>query len=402
MINSSFKRAVKPPQQGRAQPQQGQPQPQQTQIALPGGSRLSIHNGQLLISTGVETLDDLLGSGLPVGSVVLLEQDEYTDYHSVLMKYYLAEGVACGHAIHLANLDADPKSLISSLPGLYTGKGGSGGSGEGGAGPKDKLDIAWRYQNLPQHHAEKRKAGGDALLKHTFDLTTVLSKEQLDQADIQLFNGVGADGDSPYDQLLADLEKRIKNGYSTKPGEQSTVNGKLNIFRIGLVSLGSPYWNSNSNSGVELFRFLLKLRALVRYSLATCVISFPAFLHTSSAEQGGTTAYMTQIRSMVDAVMTIESFSGSSKEANPAFQDYHGLFHVHKLLRLNSLQSHKPETLQFAFKLSRKRFTIEKLHLPPELETSQQREQDDIVPLRNSPSSGCAPGITKKSSKLDF
>ena len=38
---------------------------------------------------------------------------------------------------------------------------------------------------------------------------------------------------------------------------------------------------------------------------------------------------------------------------------YIGLFHLVKLPRLNSLTSHLPETLDLAFKLRRKKFSIE-------------------------------------------
>lgn len=35
-------------------------------MILPLGTKLSIHNGQLLTSTGVPSLDEVLGGGLPV------------------------------------------------------------------------------------------------------------------------------------------------------------------------------------------------------------------------------------------------------------------------------------------------------------------------------------------------
>lgn len=49
------------------------------------------------------------------------------------------------------------------------------------------------------------------------------------------------------------------------------------------------------------------------------------------------------------------------------------------MVALNSLNAHTPETYDLAFKLRRKRFVIEKLHLPPELQLSEQREQDEVT-----------------------
>ena len=69
---------------------------------------------------------------------------------------------------------------------------------------------------------------------------------------------------------------------------------------------------------------------------------------------------------------------GSLKEVHDAFvQDYHGLIHPLKLPSLNSLihssslNNHQLQSL--AFKVHRKRFTIETYHLPPEGEETSAR-----------------------------
>ena len=50
------------------------------------GTYTSIHNGLLLASTGIPTLDDVLGGGLPVGTVLMVEEDLYSRFSSVLTK----------------------------------------------------------------------------------------------------------------------------------------------------------------------------------------------------------------------------------------------------------------------------------------------------------------------------
>ena len=50
------------------------------------GTHTSIHNGLLLTSTGIPTLDDVLGGGIPVGSVLMVEEDKYCRFSSVLTK----------------------------------------------------------------------------------------------------------------------------------------------------------------------------------------------------------------------------------------------------------------------------------------------------------------------------
>ena len=63
------------------------------------GTRASLFNYQLLTSSGVPGLDHLLGGGLPVGTVALLQdiphqtfEDSGQNYSQLLVQYFLAEG----------------------------------------------------------------------------------------------------------------------------------------------------------------------------------------------------------------------------------------------------------------------------------------------------------------------
>lgn len=80
---------------------------------------------------------------------------------------------------------------------------------------------------------------------------------------------------------------------------------------------------------------------------------------------------------MVDFAVELKSFAGSNEEANPVFSEYNGLFYIRKMVALNSLNAHTPETYDLAFKFRRKRFIIEKLHLPPELQLAEQQKLDN-------------------------
>ena len=57
-------------------------------------------SGQTLVSTGLADFDKLLGGGLPLTTVTLLLEDSYTQHHSTLLKYFLAEGAANHQALH--------------------------------------------------------------------------------------------------------------------------------------------------------------------------------------------------------------------------------------------------------------------------------------------------------------
>ena len=88
---------------------------------------------------------------------------------------------------------------------------------------------------------------------------------------------------------------------------------------------------------------------------------------------------MHQIRNLVDYAIELESFAGSDKEANPIFKEYHGLFYVRKSAALATLASNLPTNPDLAFKLKRKQFFIEKLHLPPEFGETEPKTNEDLM-----------------------
>lgn len=66
-----------------------------------------------------------------------------------------------------------------------------------------------------------------------------------------------------------------------------------------------------------------------------------------------------------DIAVRLQAFHGTDLENNRSLSDYHGFFHLTKLAAINSLASKHPGSVEYAFKLKRKKFIIELLHLPP-------------------------------------
>lgn len=67
----------------------------------------------------------------------------------------------------------------------------------------------------------------------------------------------------------------------------------------------------------------------------------------------------------VDTAIRLETFMGTVNEKNPALSDYNGFLNLTKLPSINTIEQIQPASLDLAFKLRRKKFVIEKLHLPP-------------------------------------
>lgn len=52
------------------------------------------------------------GGGLPIGSIILIEEDKNGRYAKYLTKLFLAEGTVHKHALFLANFDHDPQDTV--------------------------------------------------------------------------------------------------------------------------------------------------------------------------------------------------------------------------------------------------------------------------------------------------
>ncbi|EPQ11952.1 Elongator complex protein 4 [Myotis brandtii] len=122
------------------------------------GTRPSVRNGQLLVSTGLPALDQLLGGGLAVGTVLLIEEDKYNTYSPLLFKYFLAEGIVAGHTSLVASAKEEPADILQGLPAPLLDDNCKKELGEDVHNDEtsefnNKMKIAWRYQLLPKMEA---------------------------------------------------------------------------------------------------------------------------------------------------------------------------------------------------------------------------------------------------------
>ncbi|KAI9146322.1 Elongator complex protein 4 [Paraphysoderma sedebokerense] len=394
------------------------------QSKLPAGSRLSAHNGQVLTSTGLPALDDILlnRGGLPIGTVLLIESDRHTTYSTLLLKTFLSQGISHRHHVCIASADEPARSILASVP-FCLDDGSSDNSKETAAekegaessstgSSSEKMTIAWRYQNLPKVNQGSNTAfrkqvfnpsqNATSLYCHNFDLTRRINPESVeklsDTVTLLDVNDLPHDDENhdAYDLLYNRLEKLIDEGgfSATSP---VPPGGVRNALRIGIHALASPFWQASSNH--SLFKFLHRLRGLLRFSYACCTITVPTHLFskinphnipdpTFISHPVHPPSIIPKLRHLSDFVIQLDSFSGSLS-MSPALlsnsyltSDYHGLFYIHKLPRLNSLVSSSSKVSitgiekNLAFKVRRKRFTIESWSLPPELDDQPSRSQN--------------------------
>ncbi|CAL8243462.1 unnamed protein product [Lota lota] len=349
-------------------------------ISIPG-TRPSVQNGQLIVSTGVTSLDYLIGGGLAVGTVLLIEEDRYNSYSHMVLKYFMAEGVLCGHELFLASAQDHPDDILMELPAPILDDIASHSPLEGRmqfAGPhasQDAMKIAWRYQNLPK---VQTALASSSRFGHYYDVSKKMEPEIRQAANCHAFylpehSMESSAPRSPllgsYSALLRSIQEVIRKGGFNGAAPPSKSR---NVLRIGLQSLGSTLWGDdlccrdNPAHGHALTTFLYGLRGLLRSSLSVAVLTIPSHLIQNRAVMGNITR-------LCDNAIALESFKGSDRETNPLYKDYHGLLHVRQVPRLNCLLTELPDHKDLAFKLKRKQFTIERLHLPPDLSETVSR-----------------------------
>ncbi|XP_074855085.1 elongator complex protein 4 isoform X2 [Carettochelys insculpta] len=339
--------------------------PTSSRLAAIAGTRPSVRHGQLLLSSGLPSLDGVLGGGLAVGTLLLIEEDKYGIYSNLFLKYFLAEGIVCGHDLFVASAKEDPADILKEVPAPLFDDAHKNQLDEEESAIKSKpesMNIAWRYQNLPKMEVSP---GTSAPFGHFYDVSKTVSSDVLQsikwhrfflpeevalQPEIKTCNMTCG-----YTRLLQSIQRIIcQEGFH---GSYSQKKQK-NILRIGIQSLGSVLWGDdvcctdNPDDIHSLTKFLYVLRGLLRTSLSACIITVPAHLIQN-------TAIMERVTNLSDTVVGLESFIGSERETNPLYKDYHGLIHVRQIPRLNSLICDVSGTKDLAFRLKRKLFTIE-------------------------------------------
>lgn len=85
-------------------------------FAIPGTRKWL--DGQVLTSSGHPHLDSILGGGLPLGTMILLEEDCKGIHANTLAQLFTAEGIACHHTVVVTGHDGtrSAAAFLSSLP----------------------------------------------------------------------------------------------------------------------------------------------------------------------------------------------------------------------------------------------------------------------------------------------
>ncbi|DAZ93981.1 TPA: hypothetical protein N0F65_005492 [Lagenidium giganteum] len=326
-------------------------------------------NGQTLVSSGLSELDALLGGGLTLGTVSLLETPHDAGAASValvddLHRYFVAEGVAAGQCTFVASEDPagfvehqlplelslaqkQVKQQLASLQ-VPSKSNSADANADVNATPDAaaNLKIAWQYEKYlgPGQTQQQTR------FCHSFDLSRSMHQDMLKaNAPVTFALEQCAGSDGPYKLLLDAIRAVVAERQATQ------------VVRVCIRDLGSSLWFSAATprqAHADLLRFLRQLRAIVSGTPVVCTISGPFYMLPSTV--------CNEMRHLCDYVMELKSFTGENDMLPAELSEFHGLFHFRKLARVHSLACHSTDAVKFGIKRERRKLKVEKLHLPPE------------------------------------
>ena len=118
---------------------------------VPVGTRPSPSSpSTFLTSTGIPSLDDILGGGLPLScSALILAPDLHSAYGDLVHNYFLAQGLAVGHNLLLVG--EDPLRVFEDCMWTPPSFVAEEDKKELEADQQEeKIKIAWRYETMKQ------------------------------------------------------------------------------------------------------------------------------------------------------------------------------------------------------------------------------------------------------------
>ncbi|CDO53337.1 similar to Saccharomyces cerevisiae YPL101W ELP4 Subunit of hexameric RecA-like ATPase Elp456 Elongator subcomplex [Geotrichum candidum] len=400
--------------------------------------RPSIHSAVSTISTGSNGLDDILQhGGLPLGSVLLVEESGNTDFASILLRSFAALGIHHNRT-GLSEQSSNPfdSKVIAvgvedfwgaELPGNYVGsskdqkklkikedeKKVTVGNLANETSERNKsLKIAWRYANQG-NTTKDQTANGKHHYTTLFDYKSRIRPQpnpnELEAIGLQqIFSSKG--NGSFFQAILKRLALSI---------EQTLKKCPDSVIRIVVPSLLHPaVYPPDCSVPKEFISFIHGLVYLAKkhsdHVAILMSISLELFPRELSAVRWA--------EILVDGVLQIDPFpekmenlsteAPNDDDGSTKNKPYQGLVHIYKLPVFSQRGHMEVRRGEFAFRVGRKSFEIDEWGIPVEEPTqnevpapSNSAEEIDINQKHaeeghsSCSSSSCSSGTASKTTK---
>jgi elongator complex protein 4 len=350
---------------------------------LPGCAPAVSGSPCVLASTGITSLDAVLGGGLPLGNILTIFEDfpagsQHANFAwTAVARAFLAEGYAAmcsdwnrleGGWLGLVSCcDAEDtlEALLASLP----RKDSKNAEQKVGEETDSEIKIAWRYQAMDDFD---RRPGtelrGQTGLGHSFDLGRKIgaqaAKTIIEKGRVFLCN--------PEREAKAQvcIYHLLLRGLETAASKHS-AHGLGRILIDSFTAPGAVYHpdlHCGDANCLGPAKFVLQLSRLVEQKPIIVLLTIPASYHCSQSL--GTPAihpnWIKAIGRCSSAVLELKAFERR-------FGDFDGSLHIHKpLCRPLVFRPCILDTSSLGFRLKRRHFVIEKFYLPPDIENGDQ------------------------------
>ncbi|KAF8591438.1 PAXNEB-domain-containing protein [Ramaria rubella] len=348
------------------------------------------------VSTGISSLDDVLGGGLPLGSIlVVLAPDSNTVYAELVQRYFIAQGIASGQNVCILNDSAaDLASRCMWMPDIGFSSQESPGSQRKCGDDGDEISsikIAWRYESMRQFQTSIDDVESiENAYHHPLDLMCRIPEQVLHSTvtskQLSFLSVSSPQSVNTLDSTIARLDDALCKV------EQNTSTP----IRVSIPSLGCPQWGDMLPS--DVLRFLHFLRARFRQNSSSssqmcALLTLPSYL---SQDDWGGPGWSQKLGWFSDGCITLRSFS-SDPSLLSMFPSYHGFVNIHSLpaphcltpsgdkfselrgLATSSSFAAGGGENNLAFKCTRKRFIIETLHLDVEGGVNERRTTASVA-----------------------
>ncbi|KHN88365.1 Putative elongator complex protein 4 [Toxocara canis] len=298
-------------------------------------------------SVGNSAIDRIMGGGLPMAGIYLVDEHNSRKYSSVLAKYFLAEGVCHKHSLFVASPSRDPSDILTKLPEKVEEKADE--TSEGPTTADEQMKIAWRYASVPKVNSSltNRKS------KSQFDLTKTMDKTLIESCEILKYPSKSSNSiTASYSELWRELSRTLSSQkYRSLNTSCDSSSSERNLLRIFVEDFGSPMWE---DSHLEL-KFLARMKAALNDCYAVLMLTMNS--------NGIDPERKDRIYSYCNAGFILETVEEG--KASTFGDHFDGYFRIIRLPAIPSIGCHCPESSDLTFELHRRRFDVKILHLPP-------------------------------------
>ena len=376
-------------------------------------------NGNTLISSGNKDLDSVLGGGLCLGTLTLLEEDRFSDHALLLAKYFVAQGVSGQqHCLVVGAEDSKAaleETFVTQLPFDLTYKRNQQAQQEQEqqnqaqntvpapstrspppSSPfstfplglqralplpppptqkkEDPLSIAWQYRKYmnagpSRGHpspSSSSSSSSSSTFCHSYDLSRAMQPEVLaaaaapplllDLADITNDKQQQQNGGEPH--TTANSFSHLYNAVASAL-HSLPRNTVLRVLLKSFLAKTSA-WPTSPSSALLL---LHSLQQLARGQPMVILVTLPPH-HLSQKQRR-------LFSRVADTVLELSSFAAGGREGGregrPAeFEAFAGLLYVKGLQHVNALAPVRGTSNKWGMKRDRRKLYVEPLHLPPE------------------------------------